>query len=102
MLWNLSTLKHQIQTASVLTIPLGSEEDFSLQPASTVLTVSQFLCNIVDSINGYNSAMDPDKALPNDDEGSSTMKRGCALLHAHMPVKEGHSLTCKCQRQRPK
>jgi len=83
-------------------MPLSSEEDLSLQPAPTVLTVAQTLSSIVDSINSYISVMDPDKAVPNDDEVLSTMKRARDLLHAHMPVKEGYSLSNKRQRQRPK
>ncbi|KAG0058642.1 hypothetical protein BGZ89_001091, partial [Linnemannia elongata] len=83
-------------------MPLSSEEDFSQQPAPTVLTVAQTLSNIVDSINSYISVMDPDKAVPNDDEVLSTMKRARDLLHAYMPVKEEYSLSNKRQRQHPK
>ncbi|KAF9136659.1 hypothetical protein BGX30_010964 [Mortierella sp. GBA39] len=83
-------------------MPLSSEEDLSLQPAPTVLTVAQTLSSIVDSINSYISVMDPTKDVPNNDEVLSTMKRARDLLHAHIPVKEGYSLSNKRQRQRPK
>ncbi|KAF9283300.1 hypothetical protein BGZ88_010544, partial [Linnemannia elongata] len=68
-------------------MPLSSEEDLSLQPAPTVMTVAQTLSSIVDSINSYISVMDPKKAVPNDGEVLSTMKKARDLLYAHMPVK---------------
>ncbi|KAH7056097.1 hypothetical protein BKA57DRAFT_488960 [Linnemannia elongata] len=72
-------------------MPLSSEEDLSLQPAPTALTVAQTLSSIVDSINSYFSVMNPEKAVPNDDEDEvlSTIKRARDLLHAHMQFKEG-------------
>ncbi|KAF9081559.1 hypothetical protein BGX29_004413, partial [Mortierella sp. GBA35] len=72
-----------------------SLEVLSLEPPPTVLTVAQTLSSIVDSINTYISVMDPDKPVPNNDELLSSMKRARDLLHAHMPVKEGYSLSNK-------